>query len=302
MVLLALVRPSAVSVGHLQLRRPFPTFRGTYDPARRWASRGPGIGHPRRWDRSSVSARCDGVGDELWEDHEVPRSTRDGVPLALWAAGMLGLLFAGARLALFLAYGEMLLWCGPTIVAALAIAIGLTGLTTAWWSPIARLVTRGREPRGFDSSPTWLFILGVVAAAPAVTYVGAAMWTEAAFGGRAWEPELASFRPFIPVAAIGILLVLAVAWRVCFLPFRHAWPRWIPLPVVILGFAIAVKVLPERVMSFDPLFHALPGAVAIAWAIAIGLASPQRLSLTPTLNSWPDPLRWFMPPPAIQPD
>jgi len=164
---------------------------------------------------------------------------------ALFAVGMLGLFFVGARLDPILAAGETLLKSAFTIGAALAIVLGLTGLTTAWWSPIARIMTPQRDPLGFDGSPIWLFTLGIVAAAPAVTYLGIATWAEAEFGGRAWDRELARIRPLIPVAAIGIFLVLAVAWRVCFLPFRRTWSRWIPLPIIVLGSFVAMTVIPQ---------------------------------------------------------
>jgi hypothetical protein len=79
------------------------------------------------------------------------------------------------------------------------------------------------------------------------------------------------------VAAIGIVLVLAIAWRISFRPFRRAWPRWIPLPVVLLGIGIGIHVFPDRGETPDFLFHVLPMVVALLWAVTLGAASPSLL-------------------------
>lgn len=204
-------------------------------------------------------------------------SVEAGVAAAWLSCVMLGsLIWAAGALVL-----ELLAFL--VLVVAVAVAATGTGLGWAWWTPIVRAVTRGRVSGALPPAPGWLFTIGIVVASPAVSYLTmgwVAIW---AFGGRAWLDLLAVITPITYVGTVGVAIALVLSWWTCFRTFRRAWPRWIPLVVVLVGVWLVARNLAwtetSRIGWFQPMSyaHVLTCVLALAWAVSLGLASPRRL-------------------------
>lgn len=198
------------------------------------------------------------------------------------AAAWLSCVVLGSFIWVFGALALMLEAC-LVLVMAVAVAVRGTGLGWAWWTPVVRGVTHGRVSGALPRSPDQLFTIGVVVASPAVSYLTmawAAIW---AFGGHAWLDLLAVITPITYVGTTGVAIALGVSWWTCFRPFRRAWPRWIPLVVVLVGVWLVARNLAWMETNITgaawpvSYAHVLTCALAIAWAVSLGLASPRRL-------------------------